>query len=631
MNNIFNNNIESLKVKNPNLAQKILLHCFNEAPQLIQKNNFYNISYKNKLLHNEINPLQEAIEIFNNAENTPVTIHIIYGLGLGYLFQYSANNSKGTVILYEPDLNILKLAFTLVDFSKDILKDNVYITNNQEDLEQIIYTKSNTKNTPLLLSTSGCRDLNEADFNNFTILLQRTIGRFNLDLQYTKERFFNLTKSLIYNIPTLINETPLTAIRNLYNGKTAVVVSAGPTLDRNIETLKKYRNRFILITVGAAAKTLITNNLEPDFLCSIENYDSSKQLQGLDFSNVYLVTEPYSNATIRSLNFKHTFSHVSKNMPVNFIWQQLTDINIDEYASKGTVSYTALNTARILGCTKIILVGQDLAYIEGQCYSKDSAYKDLKCELNKSTNKYEIVAENFENYMNALSNLTDINLRKDAAIRRLKSLNDSLYYVKGINGAMIPTESVYAAFIQPLTEFTQKYSENIEYINTSLVGAQIDGFTNMSLEDAIKNNNEITKPEITYNYQYDKKNISQNLELNKKLLQSLIKKLDTITDLIRKIRLNLSRNKTVNSDILKQLKSISILYLELISNYKNSIYDMITAAEQIDIDYEMKIIREFSNENISKLIDKIEIYAKNAINKGNKIIDIISNVESKIQ
>ena len=87
-------------------------------------------------------------------------------------------------------------------------------------------------------------------------------------------------------------------------------------------------------------------------------------------------------------------------MPINHYWAEIANLNIDEYWSKGTVSYTALNCARLLGCSKIILVGQDLAYIEGQCYSKDSAYKDLTCSYNKEKDKWEITAKDFEAFAN---------------------------------------------------------------------------------------------------------------------------------------------------------------------------------------------------------------------------------------
>ena len=117
MNNVFSKNISALMQKNSELAQKLLVYIPTEVPQLIHENNTYNFLYKGQFIHNKDNPLGEALEIFSRAENSPVSIHLIYGLGLGYLFQVASERSKGTVILYEPDLNILWFAFTLVDFS----------------------------------------------------------------------------------------------------------------------------------------------------------------------------------------------------------------------------------------------------------------------------------------------------------------------------------------------------------------------------------------------------------------------------------------------------------------------------------------------------------------------------------
>mgnify|MGYP002627867935 FL=1 len=180
------------------------------------------------------------------AENSPVAIHLVYGLGLGYLFQVASLSSLGTVILYEPDLNILRISLNLVDFSSDILKKNVYITNNLEQVSEYIYQKSNTKNTPLLLSTTSYQELNRENFVSLVNELQKMVGTFGLDLKYTKERFYGLTKNLIKNLPYLINETPVAEFKERFKGKTAVVVSAGPSLDKNIETIKKYRKNIIM-------------------------------------------------------------------------------------------------------------------------------------------------------------------------------------------------------------------------------------------------------------------------------------------------------------------------------------------------------------------------------------------------
>ncbi len=62
-----------------------------------------------------------------------------------------------------------------------------------------------------------------------------------------KEKFYPSLKMLLKNIPNLFEEIPLARLKDTYKGKTAVVVSAGPTLDRNIEILKsKGINMFYL-------------------------------------------------------------------------------------------------------------------------------------------------------------------------------------------------------------------------------------------------------------------------------------------------------------------------------------------------------------------------------------------------
>lgn len=62
-------------------------------------------------------------------------------------------------------------------------------------------------------------------------------------------------------------------------------------------------------------KTLAKHNITPDFLCIIEAYDSSKQIAGLDLSEVNFITEPYSNPNLRNFKFKQIYSHISQNMP----------------------------------------------------------------------------------------------------------------------------------------------------------------------------------------------------------------------------------------------------------------------------------------------------------------------------
>ena len=625
MNGIFEKNIAALSVKNPELVQRLLKFVPMEIPQLVRENGAYNLIYKGKYVHNKLNPLGEAQEVFSMCANTPVSIHLVYGMGLGYLFQVVSVNSQGTVILYEPDLNVVRVVFELVDFSADIIKQNVYFTDSLDDVSDIIYKKSGMQNTPEMLSLVSQREFDPQGFDNLVKKLQDMVGSYSLNLRYTKERLYPALKMLLKNVPNLVNEMPLVSLKDAYKGKTAVVVSAGPTLDRNIETIKKYRDRMVVITVGTALRTLVAHGIKPDFLCIIETYNSSRQVEGLDLSDVNFVTEPYSNFKLRSFNYKNTYIHISSNMPINNFWAEISNENTDEYISKGTVSYTALNTARILGCSKIILVGQDLAYIGGQCYSKDSAYKDLSCEYNSEKGKWEIAAKNFEEFAMAISPSPNPETRAKVAKSRLERLNNSLYYVKGVKGDMIPTESVYAAFVEPLSEFTQSF-EGIEYINTSLVGAQIDGFENMSLEDAIKDSSSVEKQEFVGNSLPNKAKVFSNLENKLKELLEAIPMIEEGRRLAKSLNNDLKRYRNAGAEVLKSLKKLSVNYLALSSNFieKSELFDFITTADKINLDYEMKMLREFTYDSVLSICEKISAYYDNAEKRIREVEGLIN-------
>ena len=632
MNNIFQKNISALAIKNLDLANRLLKHIPTDVPQLVQENGTYNLLYKGKLIHNQQSPLGEAQEIFSMAKNEPVSIHIVYGLGLGYLFQVASLNSQGAVVLYEPDLNILWLTFTLVDFSNDILKKNVFIADNFETVAQAVYMNSATQNTPELLSVSSQRSYNPQVFDDLVRKLLDMVGSYALDRKYTQERFYSAVVMMFANMHSMVKETPLAHLKDVYRGKTAVIVSAGPTLDRNIETLKKNRDKYILFTVGTAAKTLIKNGLKPDFICLIETFNASKQLSNIDLSDINLITEPYSHYLLRrNFKFKNIYNHISSNAPTNEVWRDIFGENIDEYITKGTVSYTALNSARILGCSKIILVGQDLAYVDGQCYSKDSAYKELVCKYNQQLGKCEVTAKDIDSYANSLSASEDVEVRRKIALRRLENLNKSLYTVKGISGEMIPTESVYAAFVNPLQEFVKHFNDR-EYVNTSLVGAQIDGFKNMSLEEALETSNPVGDIELKYNYVPDKVRIREQVLFIKAQLEEALAKINEGEQLLKGFKNEFKRYKNITAEVLKSLKKLSMNYIDLAEEFSNKsmVFNFITTTEKINLDYEMKMLKEFTPENITKIVngmDRYYIYAtcrsKNIIEKLNAILEEI--------
>lgn len=583
---VFERNIDALKSN----KVKYTLVEYN-----IQKNikpittNGYNLLYENKLLHNESSPLGEAKYIFDSTSTNVTDVTIIYGIGLGYLFQYFAQNSQGTVILYEPNIDILKTAFLYVDFSAELVKDNVFVTTDTNALSDIIRNKYNEISQPELICLPSYRDIFKEQIDNDRQEINTIIGGITLDYNYTKNSYGKVAKNILTNIPYLVNEPPLMVLKDYFKGKTAVVCSAGPTLADNIEVLKKYKDNVVIFAVGPAVRSLLNAGITPDFICIIEHKACKNQLANLDVSNSNFILEPptyYSSHELALERGKQTFLHISSNLPPNEMWGNLCEEDISEYVSKGTVSYCALNSARILGCTRIVLVGQDLAYLDGQVYSRDSIYKDLKLTFNQETQKYEISTDDIEAYTLSLMTRADFEAKVESAKRYIKERNKKITAIKSITGEFIPTEAVYTTFAANIGRYTELYP-HLEYINTSMRGALIKGFKNIPLEEALCNTEKIDKVINVIEYSSSKKQmvIDKLLGLIDEF-DFVNKKISENNRLLVRFRTEYVRHKSLTKDMLMALRNVIKIYTEISIDFaqKVPLYDFITKKEQMEFE-----------------------------------------------
>lgn len=621
MNNVLQRNISAIKDET---IKKILNNYEYDIKPILTTTNGYNIQYNGTYLHSIENPLAESQQIFKNSLINNKNIHIIYGLGLGYLFQIAVKNSNSLIILYEPNFDILYNSLTLVDFSQELSKDNVFLFTNLDNLIKFISEKTNQNTTVDILSLPSYRELYKDSFTEEIKKIELAFGSTILDYGYKRKRLYGSTITMLQNIPTLVEEIPINELENIYKDKTAIIVSAGPTLNDNIETIKKYQDNAIIFTVGTAFKTLEKNNIKTDFLCIIESFDNSKQVKECDLSNVNLIVEPYTHKNIHKLPAKNILLHLSSNMPSSQYFADIANISTEGYLAQGTVSYMALNTAVKMGFSKIILVGQDLAYIENQCYSKDSNYEDLICEYNPNTDKYEIKAKDFNKFAESLTSYNTEEARIDAAKRRLNTLNSSLYMVKAINGKMIPTEAGYASFITHFAEYAKKIS-NTELINTSLKGALIEGFKNIPLKDAMIDSKKIIKKEINSNYKFNISLIMENLIKTKQNLENTKIQCEECKKIASRLNLDYKRNKTIDKNKLLKIRKLIEIYT-ILNNFDNNnlIFKYTTTAEEMELNDILTNVSKYDDKTTPVVISELKKYYENIINKLDKVIKVVN-------
>lgn len=575
-NKVLSANLNAIAKYDKALCDEILrINKVKSTFELIQnQNGEYNLVFNSCALHSSENAKKEASDIVDkitDPENKN-SVRIIWGLGLGYLADEFISKVQGVIIIFEPNLEILRSVFEILEFSENLSKKNVLVVNTIDKLLEWIDILADKETKITISFLTSYLNLFKEDIYKTAKTVERIRGEKQANTNTINKIAPLATINTLFGLDKILKTPLVKSLEGIFDGKCALIASSGPSLEENIETIKQNRDKFILFAVGPSLKLLDNHGIKPDFLCIVEAMDTRGQMEGIDISNTNLIFEPFSNPYLWELNVKNRFLFFSRDNFLNDWLAQTLNIDISNTKSVGTVSYCALSSAKIMGFKKIILCGQNLAFKDGKCYAKGSAYEDLECVLNPATNKFEIRAKDFKQYEQKLlgSKLVNLKRAESYAENYITRLNKTLYTVVGQKGEMLPTQACYALFIKHFEQFT-KDNPQITYINSSTGGAQINGFENMTLEEALIDCKNTERADIKFeipNYDIEKFNLAKE-----SLLQNLLRIKSTVDIALKyqdEYNREFARRKafTKNTDKIEE-KIIKILSDFIKNNYPN--------------------------------------------------------------
>ncbi len=640
-NHILENNLKTLSVKNPVLAQKIaeISELKNEIFLEQNENGQFNMVFNQILVHENTNPETEAKNILQSvASNDLNSTHVMLGMGLGYLFSEFCDNAKGKIIVFEPELEILRSTLEVVDFTKELARSDVYIVDNIED-----FKAAYTFNYSIGIKTNFVflnfykftfKDAFEYLLNETQVI--QTLCHAHVSLQRARGvRFFVETFA---KLSTKISMPPLTTLQDSFNGKPALIVSAGPSLSKNIEIIKKYRDKVVVFCVGSAYKVLEQHGIRPDFLNIIEMKNSSSQVSGSDVSDINFICEAYTNRNFHNFEFKRKFMTYSKENPANIWFSDLIGLDCSECETKGTVSYNALYSAKLLGCNPIILIGQDLAYSSGNCYSKDSIYSDFKYVKDETDGNYKFSVGDFESFAKKyFAASVDFEGKKeqlfDIIQQKLDRMNKEVVMVPGLSGEQIPTSMEYALFIQYFRDFALRNNDSRRLVNSSEGGALIEGFEFVKLEEILSTFNESLNVEEILAQRDDtyKPNLTEiiaklSAEIN--VLKNAIPIFEREQKNVMNFQRELKRYRQLTPEVHKYLKKCMDAFIDLLNNYqtKSKVFEMATYVEKSDLGFILKAKdQQYDYETQNEIGEALHKYFYDAHAKVVKIVSLLDN------
>jgi len=264
--------------------------------------------------------------------------------------------------------------------------------------------------------------------------------------------------------PWVVFGPKLRHLAGAFKDRPAVVVSAGPSLDKNFELLKGREDRLIIIATDTVLRKLLKNGIQPHIVCALERglvvFDKHFRDVVKDYKeelkDVLLVVQSVCVPQIVG-TWPGPKAVIGKaGLPLDS-WVVAQLLGGDVISSGASVAHMCTTLAAALGASSIALIGQDLAYgPEGLTHSKDTAWEKER------SGDARVPEENRIEVPGALGGTVYTNRVWLMFIRLFEQMIPSLKE-SGINvydctegGALIKGTDV-----MPLNEFLSKYADSL--------------------------------------------------------------------------------------------------------------------------------------------------------------------------
>lgn len=310
---------------------------------------------------------------------------LLNGIGLGYLAEaiVSKMGPFATLAIWEPDPEWIRAACYLRDNTKLLTNPQVQLVIGDERALRgyidLVYSQLTPTVTTVIDSClSDLYPERRAMFDGQLSDVVKAQEGNRSTLTAFGERFFTNT---IKALPAWPTSRPIAALKDVAQGIPAIVLGAGPGLNRHIDTLKTLNDSpsqqsYLILAADTALSVLLQHHIVPDFVFSVDPQEDTalKYTVGQIPGGMSLIYHPATHYSI-PLNFpgpKYVCS--SPVPPLQYFKSILADCDVGN-AIQCQV-HLACDIAQYMGCSPMILAGIDLCY-----YDKDHLYAKMPAHI----------------------------------------------------------------------------------------------------------------------------------------------------------------------------------------------------------------------------------------------------------
>ena len=277
------------------------------------------------------------------------------------------------------------------------------------------------------------------------------------------------------NLPTIAERATFSSLREKFINTPMVIISPGPSLDKNVHQLKLLKGKALLMAPAQGALALSRAGVIPDIIVVADPADFIYVLDGFPMEQVDALLIGVSCHPKFYEKYKKKIITFNANAGID-VW--ISDIFHDtaHIGSGGSVSTDIFTMGLYLQCNPIVLVGQDLALTNGKQYASASAdgKMSIKLDAESGTFTYGDLSRGFQD------SLADMAVDSSPVQRMLT--------IPGYYGGVVQTKPDYAMFHSEFENLAARENAKespIRLLNCTEGGAFIKGFEHIPLHEAI--------------------------------------------------------------------------------------------------------------------------------------------------
>lgn len=321
---------------------------------------------KKRYLHSVRNPVMSAEKMVDEYYDANRDSYVIYGLGMGYHCRELAGRDEDLdITIIENDIGIIQLAMTYMDMGWYCDHPGIRLVYDA-DWGELLRQLQRGKQPVFLFHRPSVRRIRNSE------MLER-IEQMWVKEDSAKVYGDKLLRNFRFNIEHCVSD--LGMVKSSIEGKTAVIIAGGPSLDKNVGLLKEKPQDAVYLAVGAVYRKMSMLEIPIDYVIVTDpKNESVHQVDGMEESEVPLLI--LSTAEKGIARKCHARKYLLCQRGFEPAEKYAGDHFLELFDTGGSVATAAVDLSLHFGAARLVFVGLDLAFTGKKAHASLAGEQD---------------------------------------------------------------------------------------------------------------------------------------------------------------------------------------------------------------------------------------------------------------